>query len=123
MALRATLLAVALSWFGGMIHAQTATTTTLTSVTPAAPQFGQTVTLTAQVVPIAAPGMVSFMDGGVLVGVGTVNASGIAQATTLTLSAGQHFLVAYFFSPACQLTTTVMGTEAVVSPTALMRKR
>lgn len=73
MALRSTLLAVVLLWLSGIIHAQIATTTALTSVTPAAPLFGQTVTLTAQVVPIGAPGAVSFMDGGVLVGVGTVN--------------------------------------------------
>ena len=81
-------------FFAGLLCATT-TTTTLSSVTPAAPVFGQTVTLTATVSPASAPGSVSFMDKGVLVGTGTVNA-GIAQATTLTLPAGPHSLVAVY---------------------------
>ncbi len=79
----------------GLGKAQVATTTTLTSVTPAAPQFGQLVTLTAAVVPSAATGSVSFMDGGVLVGVGTL-ASGSATLRTLTLPAGPHALKAVY---------------------------
>src|SRR5271165_5133768 len=79
-----------------LLKAQTTTTTQLTSVTPATPTFGQTVTLTAQVLPAIAPGTVAFIDGGVLVGVGRLNSSGIAQATTLTLPAGPHSLVAVY---------------------------
>ena len=54
---------------------------------PAAPTFGQTVTLTAQVTPSTAAGSVSFMDQGVLIGTGTVSLSGVAQAATLTFAA------------------------------------
>ena len=79
----------------GLLNAQTATTTTISSLTPASPLFGQTVTLTAQVSP-AAPGTVAFFDGGALVGVGTLNDSGIAQATTITLAAGSHSLRAVY---------------------------
>ena len=81
--------------FCGLLNAQTATTTTLSSVTPASPLFGQTVTLTAQVSP-AAPGTVAFLDGGALVGVGTLNGSGVARATTLTLATGLHSLRAVY---------------------------
>src|SRR5580658_141118 len=79
----------------GLMNAAITTITTL-SVTPAAPQFGQTVTLTALVSPPSSPGFVSFLDNGVLVGTGEVNGSGIAQAKTLTLPAGPHLLVAAY---------------------------
>jgi hypothetical protein len=88
--LRQTLLAAVLSLPCGLVNAQIATTTTLTSITPTAPVFGQVVTITAQVTPALAPGSVSFMDGGVLVGVRALNASGVAQMTTVTLPAGPH---------------------------------
>ena len=78
-----------------LLNGQTATTTTLAAVTPASPLFGQAVTLVAQVAPTA-PGTVSFMDGGVLIGVGTLNGSGAAQVTTITLAAGQHSLRAIY---------------------------
>ena len=81
---------------GGILDAQIVTTTALASVTPAAPLFGQAVTLTAQVTPAGAPGTVAFMDGGVLVGVGTLNTGGIAQMTTITLPSGTHLLRAVY---------------------------
>src|SRR5579871_5338282 len=71
------------------IYGQIATTTTLSSVVPAAPSFGQRVTLTATVTPSITAGSVAFMDGGVLVGVGNVNA-GVAVTATISLSAGKH---------------------------------
>jgi hypothetical protein len=79
-----------------LLQGQAGTTTTLTSVTPAAPLFGQTVTLTATVSPASASGFVSFMDKGALVASAKLNASGIAQATTLTLPAGPHALIAVY---------------------------
>ncbi len=81
----------------GFVHAQASTTITLSSASPVAPRFGQVVTLTAQVTPAAA-GTVSFMDGGVLVGVGMLNSNGVAQATTLSLPAGVHSLRAVYES-------------------------
>jgi hypothetical protein len=80
----------------GLLKAATGTITTLASVAPAAPAFGQTVTLTATVSPALAPGAVSFMDGGVLVGSGTLDTNGVARATTLTLPAGIHSLRAVY---------------------------
>jgi len=77
-------------------RAQTATTTTLTSVTPASPLFGQTVTLKATVAPAPGSGSVAFMDGVVLVGVGNVGTGGVATATTITLPAGVHSLRAVY---------------------------
>ena len=62
------------------------TTTTALTVKPGAPEFGKTVTLTAQVSPSTSPGFVSFLDRGVLVVSASVNGSVVAQATTLTLS-------------------------------------
>jgi hypothetical protein len=82
--------------FGVLMNAATPTTTTLTSVTPATPKFGQTVTLTATVTP-ATTGFVAFMDQGELVGSAKVNATtGVAQATTVTLFPGRHTLVAVY---------------------------
>src|SRR5579884_3993784 len=60
----------------------------ITSATPA-PVFGHAVTLTAS--DPGESGPVSFMDNGVLVGVGTLN-GGIAHTTTITLPAGEHSL-------------------------------
>jgi hypothetical protein len=94
--IRLTAIATGILVFSALLSASITTTTTLTSVTPAAPVFGKTVTLTASVSPATAPGLVSFMDGGVLVGTGKLNASGIAQATTLALSAGTHSIVAVY---------------------------
>ncbi len=89
--------ALTISWLmlGGILRAETATTTTLTSLAPDAPVFGEVVTLTAHVSPASA-GTVSFMDGGILVGVGTLNASGIAQTKTITLPTGTHSIRAVY---------------------------
>ena len=93
--IRPTAIASGVLFFGALLSAATVTTTTLT-VTPGGPEFGQTVTLKATVTPVTAGGFVSFTDGGVLVGSGAVNTSGIAQATTLTLPSGPHSLVAVY---------------------------
>ena len=80
----------------GTLGAQVTTTTTL-SVSPSnMAQFGQPVTLTATITPSSAAGTVSFMNGGVLVGVATVNGSGIAQTTTIFLPAGHNSLRAVY---------------------------
>src|SRR5207244_4428153 len=73
------------------------TTTTLTGVTPsAASTFGQSITLSAQVSPTGAPGSVAFMDGAVMLGVGTLDSSGLAQLSTIGLTAGSHSLRAVY---------------------------
>jgi hypothetical protein len=72
-----------------------ATTTTLCAL-PATSQFGQPVTLLATISPKVTSGSVSFRDQGMLVGSANVDANGTAQATTLTLPAGKHTLVAVY---------------------------
>jgi hypothetical protein len=78
------------------LEGQTATTTALTSVSPGAPVFGQPVILVATVSPPTASGSVSFMDGGVRVGIARLNNSATAQLTTAFLPAGIHFLRAVY---------------------------
>jgi Bacterial Ig-like domain (group 3)/FG-GAP-like repeat/FG-GAP repeat len=93
---RASKFACGIVLLSGSLSASTTTTTTLTSVTPLAPEYGQTITMVATVTPSTASGSVSFVDRGVLVGSAKLNASGVAQATTLTLAAGPHSLVAIY---------------------------
>jgi hypothetical protein len=93
---RPATLASSILLFSALLSAASTTTTTLSSTAPAAPAFGQTVTLIATVSPPTAPGFVAFLDRGVLVGTAKVNASGIAQAATITLAAGPHSLVARY---------------------------
>src|SRR3954463_12816237 len=93
---RTTVVAAALSFSCGLVNASIATTTILADVTPPSPQFGEEVTLIAIVSPPLSPGFVSFLDRGVLVGTGAVNGNGIAIASTVTLSAGSHSLVAAY---------------------------
>jgi hypothetical protein len=75
------------------------TTTTLTAA-PNPSVYGQAVTFTATVTP-AAPGsgtptgMVSFLDGGTVIGTGTLSGS-IATFTTAALSAGSHSVTASY---------------------------
>jgi hypothetical protein len=65
------------------------------------PTVGQTVTFTATV-SVNAPGAgapggtVTFNDGAVAIGVGTVNGNGVASVSTSTLSAGSHNITALY---------------------------
>src|SRR4029434_10674688 len=67
---------------------QTSTTTTVASSSPTS-TFGQAVTFTASVAPLAATGTVQFFDGGN--SLGTIALSGgSASLSTATLTAGTH---------------------------------
>jgi len=90
------ILFAALVFMCGPLQAQISTTTELTSVVPAAPVFGQPVTLSATVVPASATGTVSFMDGVNLVGVAPLDFSGHAQLTTISFQSGRHALRAVY---------------------------
>jgi hypothetical protein len=61
---------------------------------PSSPQYGDPVTLTATVTS-GASGTVSFYDGSVLLGTGTVS-NGVATLTTTTLVAGTHSITATY---------------------------
>ena len=70
------------------------TTTTLSS-SPASPQYGDPVTLTATVVPSGATGTASFYDGAVYLGQGALS-GGVATLPTTTLNAGTHTIMAVY---------------------------
>jgi streptogramin lyase len=97
------------------------TRTTLTT-SPSQVTAGQSINLTATVAPTlgnAVPtGMVVFLDGGVPLGLATLNASGKATLTTTMLSAGTHSLTAGFvggssFASSASTPVTVMVSPAV----------
>jgi hypothetical protein len=78
-------------------------TTTITGTTPAAPAFGEAVTLTATVTPtygtVEPTGTVTFMEGTTTIGTGTLaDAGGTATATvtTTTLAVGGHTITAVY---------------------------
>jgi probable HAF family extracellular repeat protein len=78
-----------------------ASTTTGLSVTPNPSNFGQSVTLTATVAPVApgagtATGKVTFLDGSVTLGTGALSSADVATFITSSLSAGTHSLTASY---------------------------
>ncbi len=78
---------------GTLTVVATSTTTTLVAA-PSSTQYGDPVTLTATVT-AGATGTVSFYDGTVLLGTGTVS-NGVATLTTTTLVAGTHTITAVY---------------------------
>jgi hypothetical protein len=108
-----------------------ATTTTVTSSAASAP-FGQAVTLTATVAPVA-PGSgvpvgstVTFYDDGNSIGTGTVQNDGTATLTGVTPAVGSHAITATVAAAASYgastsagyaLTTTLAATSVTVGAT------
>jgi hypothetical protein len=84
-----------LGFVPGTLTVSSANTTTTLGTSPASPQYGDPVTLTATV-PSGATGSVSFYDGSILLGTGTVILSGTATLTTTTLAAGTHLITATY---------------------------
>jgi hypothetical protein len=77
----------------------TISTTTTLSVAPDPVDDGQMATLTATVSPAptgSSPGTVSFFNGGTLLGMGTVNSSGVATFSTTKLSTAVLNLTAVY---------------------------
>jgi hypothetical protein len=106
---------------GGQAVNQASTTVGLTSsINPSV--FGQSVTLTATVGPVAPgtgipTGTVTFKNGATTLGSGTLNGSGVATLNTSALAVGSHSLTADYsgdgsFSAA---TGTLTGTPQVVN--------
>jgi autotransporter-associated beta strand protein len=120
----------------GYTVAPAVSTTTVTGTTPAAPGFGEPVTLTATVTPtfgsVEPTGTVTFVDGGTPLGSGTLaNSGGIATATFTTtatqLTVGNHTITAmyahgtdtnYQDSTSATFTLTVARTKTVTVITA-----
>ena len=88
-----TLLAVAATLAAA--QAQIATTTTLTS-SASSVQVGSPVTLTSVVSPIPPSGKVTFYDRDTVLATGTLDATGTASISTVTLLPGGHRLRARF---------------------------
>ena len=74
---------------------KTATTTTLnSSLNPS--YVRQSVTFTATVSPSGASGVMTFYDGGTILGTGPMNSSGQAILTTSALTSGSHSITAFY---------------------------
>jgi autotransporter-associated beta strand protein len=77
----------------GFTVSPTATTTTVTAASPAAPNFGQAVTFTATVTPaiggVEPTGNVTFKDGSMTLGSGTLSDIGGTATATFTTAAAQ----------------------------------
>jgi hypothetical protein len=95
-----------------------ATSTTLSSV-PSTSKIGQSVALTAKVLPAGSTGSVLFSDGVAIVGVGTLDAGGNAQLTTLSLPTGTHSLRAAYSGDAGHLPSTSAALPFVVTAVAV----
>ena len=78
-----------------------ASTKTALSAAPDPSHFGQSVSMTATVAPVAPgagtpTGKVTFLDGGVTLGTGTLSSADSAAFTTSSLAAGNHNLTASY---------------------------
>ena len=100
-----------------VITVNTAATTTALNVTPATSSFGTSVTFTATIsesTGTAATGTVNFMNGGTLLGTGTVS-GGVASFTTSTLPIAVYTVTAVYsgdtnFTGSTSTATTVTVT-------------
>ncbi len=95
----------------------TSATTLVAAPTPAL--FGEPITLTATVAPVApgagAPtGTVTFRDGATTLGVGVLNGSGVATFTTAALSVATHSLTAAYGGDTAFIPSTSTAASASV---------
>jgi predicted esterase YcpF (UPF0227 family) len=74
----------------------TSTATSVDSSPSGSIVVGQSVTFTATVVSSSATGTVTFKDGGVTIGIGSVNGFGVATLTTSALTVGSHSVTAVY---------------------------
>lgn len=90
----------------------TPTVSLLSSANPAG--LNQPVTLTASL-PVGSTGTVTFLDGTAVLGVGTVNGSGVAVFTTSSLAIGSHSITAtYSGDPNYNLATSGPLTQVIL---------
>jgi len=98
-----------------------APTTTVVSVLPASPVYGQTTTVTASVTSAGNPvtsGTVTFLDGSTQIGTASLNSSGQAALQTTSLKAGQHTIQASF-GGSSTFGASAGTTSAIVAPALL----
>jgi Bacterial Ig-like domain (group 3)/MBG domain (YGX type)/FG-GAP-like repeat len=97
---------------GTLTVVPTSSMTTLTA-SPNSPQYGDPVTLTATV-PSGATGTVSFYEGSVFLGQGTVT-GGVATLITTTLNAGTHTVTAIYNGDATYASSTSAPVTVTVA--------
>jgi hypothetical protein len=98
------------------------TTTTNLVAAPSPATAGETVTLTATIAPAptGAPlGTVNFFNGETLLGMGTVNPSGVATFSTSALPTGTDSLSAVYSGNTTSATSTSAASMETVSPATL----
>ena len=94
----------------------TATTTNL-SASAASSLAGKPVVFTATVTSstLIPTGTVTFRDGGVSIGTGTLNAQGVATLSITTLSVGNHSIVAVYGGDPNYITSTSVAVGELIS--------
>jgi sugar lactone lactonase YvrE len=95
--------------------ATTLTTSNATVYAGASVTFTSVVSRTDGVVPT---GIVTFFDGAVAIGTGTLNGTGTATLTTSTLAGGIHIISAVYAGDANDLTSTSPSLSETVQPIA-----
>ena len=103
-----------------VVNAVNAATTTTLTATPNPSRFGQGVTLTATVVPVAPAtgvpaGVVTFRDGLATIGTATLGVTGSASIVVSTLAAGSHSLTAVYGGGGNFLASTSAAVTQVVN--------
>ena len=89
------------------------TTVVLSDVNPSA--FGDTVTFTATVTPLAATGTVEFFDGATSLGLPVALSGGTASLSTAALTVGDHQITAVYSGD----TNNAAGTSAAITQSVI----
>ena len=107
---------------------QPASTITIVKAVPVSSVFGQPITFTATVSPVAPgsgvpTGTVTFVEGTTVLGSGTLDASGQASFSTSSLAVGRHVVTALYngddnFSVSVAVAVTAPTVEVIPVPTA-----
>ena len=92
-----------------------ATTTTTVNIDAESPNSGASVAFTATVTPSTATGTVQFLDGGALLGTGTIS-GGSASFTTASLAQGTHSITAVYSGDATDAASTSSALQQTVIP-------
>ena len=96
-------------------------TSTAVVASPSPSVYGQSVTFTATVTAVAPgagtpTGMVTFMDGSVSLGIGTLGNTGMATYTTSALAVGAHSITAIYGGDGNYTASSSVATPQTVNP-------
>ena len=99
------------------VTAQALATTTALTASSTTPLAGSSITLTATMSPSAATGTVTFYDGGVAIGTGTLS-GGVATYTVSAIAGGSHSYTATYGGSANYATSTSSAVAVTAQATA-----